>query len=160
VVTGAAPYTVPLLAALALLGPGCRVREQSEGPYAFTATAVERDDCGLVPASGALPSGDFFTTGNYVRIQYEWYGMTLAGAYRSRSLFDAAPESFYADGSAQNVTADVGDLPCALDVATVHLDGTTDSAASLHGTLRFRYEARQPPGCLCESWVSFQAMHR
>lgn len=155
--TGAAPYTVPLLAALALLGQGCRVHEQSEGPYAFTVTAVEKDECLLVPASGALFSGDFFSTGNYMSIQTDWYGVTLAGAYRGRSLFDESPEAFYADGSAQNVAALVGSLSCALDAATVHLEGITGATGEFHGTLRFRYEARQPPGCLCESWVSFQA---
>jgi len=160
VVTWAAPYTVPLLAALVLLGQGCRVREQVEGPYAFTATSVEQDECLLVPASGALFSGDFFSTGNYVSIQSDWYGMTLAGQYRSRALLDTSPEAFFADGSAQNVTAQVGALSCELDAATVHLDGITDSPLELHGTLRFRYEARQPPGCLCESWVWFQAVRQ
>jgi hypothetical protein len=159
-VTGAAPYTIPLLVALALAGPGCRIREQSSGPYAFTAASVEKDDCLLVPASGALPGGDFFSTGNWVQVTSDWYGMTLSGAYHDRPLLDDSLETFYADGSAQNVTAAVGDLQCALDVATAHLEGTTDSATSFHGTLRFRYEARQPPGCLCESWVTFQATHQ
>jgi hypothetical protein len=159
-VTWTAPYTVPLLAALVLLAQGCRVREQAEGPYAFTATSVEKDECLLVPASGALFSGDFFSTGNYVSIRSDWYGMTLSGQYRSRSFFDASPESFFADGSAQNVTAEVGALSCELDAATVHMDGITDTATELHGTLRFGYEARQPPGCLCESWVSFRAVRQ
>ena len=161
-VTWAAPYTVPLglVAALALLGQGCRVREQVEGPYAFTATSVEKDECLLVPASGELFAGDFFSTGNYVSIRYDWYGITLAGQYRSSALLDTSPESFFADGSAQNVTARVGPLSCELDVATVHMDGLTDSPSAFHGTLRFRYEARQPPGCLCESWVSFQAVRQ
>ena len=157
---GAAPYTVPLLAVLALAGTGCRVREQAEGPYAFTAAEVEKDDCLLVPATGELFDGDFFSTGNDVVIQYAWYGMRLAGAYRGSALFDQSPESFYADGSAQNVPADVGALHCELDQATVHLDGVTDTSTTLHGSLRFRYEARAPDGCWCETWVSFVAAHR
>jgi hypothetical protein len=159
-VTRSAPYTVPLLAALALLGPGCRVRDQAEGPYDFTASSVEKDDCLLVPASGPLLSGDFFSTGSYVTIQTDWYGVALSGQYENRSLLDDSPEAFFADGSAQNVAASVGALSCALDVATLHLEGVTDTPLRLHGTLRFRYEARQPPGCLCESWVAFQAVRR
>jgi len=159
-VTGAAPYLVPLLAALALVGQGCRVREQTEGPYALAATAVEKDECLLVPASGALFSADFFSTGNYVSLHTDWYGVTLDGAFRNRPFFDQAPESFFADGSAQNVSAQVGGLSCALDQATVHVDGVTDTPEEFHGALRFRYEARQPPGCLCESWVAFRAVRR
>ena len=158
--TRASPYTLPLLAALALLGQGCRIRDQSEGPYAFTADSVEKDDCQLVPASGELFSGDLFSTGNYLDIQTDWYAVMLAGGYRSVSFFDTGPETFYADGSAQNVTAQVGGLACALDVATAHLDGTTDTPDEFHGSLRFRYEARQPPGCLCETWVAFRAVRR
>jgi len=156
----AAPYTVPLLLALALAAQGCRVRDQAEGPYDLTATSVEKDECLRVPAAGPILSGDFASTGNWMTIQSDWYGMTLAGRFRDQGLLDNAPEEFFADGSAQRVAADVGDLHCELDQATVHLDATTDGPTQFHGTLRFRYEARQPPGCLCETWASFQALHR
>lgn len=151
-------YSVPLLAALAFGSAGCRTREQAEGPYAFTATSVEKDDCLLAPASGVLPGGDFSSSGNRVSIAYDWYEMTLFGAYFNRAFADSSPERFYADGSAQNVSASVGTVLCALDVATVHLEGTTSAPDRFHGTLRFRYESRQGPECLCESWLSFQAV--
>jgi len=121
---------------------------------------VENDDGLRVPAAGPVLSGDLSTTGNWMTIVTDWYGMTLTGRYLDQSLFDSGPERFFADGSAQHVPADVGGLHCDLDQATVHLDATTDTATQFHGTLRFRYEARQPPGCLCETWVSFQALHR
>jgi len=159
-VRGAAPYTVPLLLALALAGPGCRVRDQAEGPYDFTPTSVEKDECLRVPAAGPVLSGDLATTGNWMNMATDWYGMTLTGRYLDAGLFDSSADRFFADGSAQHVTADVGGLHCDLDQATVHLDATTDTATQFHGTLRFRYEARQPPGCLCETWVSFQALHQ
>jgi len=151
-------FTFPLLAALALGSAGCRVREQAEGPYAFTLSSVEKDDCLLAPASGVLPGGDFFSTGNWVSIAYDWYDLTLAGAYFYAAFADTSPQRFYVDGSAQNVSADVGAVRCALDVATVHLEGTTDAPDRFHGTLRFRYESRQGPECQCESWLSFQAV--
>jgi hypothetical protein len=159
-VRGAAPYTVPLLAALALLWQGCRVRDLTEGPYDFTASSVERDDCLLNPAAGPLPSADLTSTGNWIYLQYDWFGMQLAGRYRDQGFFDDGPEQFFVDGSAQNVSADVGGVHCTLDAATAHLEGTTLSDTRFTGTLRFRYEARQPDECYCETWVTFQALHR
>lgn len=157
---GAAPYPVLLLAVLALLGAGCRVGDQAAGLYDFTASSVERDECLMNPAGVPLPSGELFSTGNWIYIQYDWYGMQLAGRYRDSGFFSNDPEQFFMDGSAQNVSADVGDVHCALDAATVHLEGSTISDLRFIGTLRFRYEARRPDECYCETWVAFEALHR
>jgi hypothetical protein len=160
-VPSTAPYTFLFLAALAVTGgSGCRVREQSEGQYEFTATSVEKDDCLLSPGATPFLGADFTSTGNIVRIGTDFHGVTLAGAYFNRALGDSSPERFYADGTAQNVQADVGTLHCDLDQAVLHMEATTDTAGQFHGVLRYRYEARQPPGCLCESWVTFQALHQ
>src|SRR5688500_10021316 len=96
------------MAAVLLPAAGCRDRLQDEGRYAFTAEEVARDDCGLVQAGGALFGATFFSTGNVVRLRYDWHQMLLAGAYLDRAFADPAPERFMADGTAANVWADRG----------------------------------------------------
>lgn len=154
-------YTLP--AAILVLLPvaaGCRDRLQDEGRYAFTADEVALDECGLVQAGGALFGATFFSTGNIVRLTYDWHQILLAGAYLDRAFADPAPERFMADGTAANVWADLGGVACQLDQAVVHLEATTDSAVEFHGALRFRYEVRQPDACACDTWVTrYRAVH-
>jgi hypothetical protein len=139
---------------------GCRDRLQDEGRYAFTAEEVAHDGCGLVQAGGALFGATFFSTGNIVRLRYDWHQMLLAGAYLDRAFADPAPERFMADGTAANVWVDRGGAQCQLDQAVVHLEATTLSPLEFHGALRFRYEVRQPESCECETWVTrYRAVH-
>lgn len=124
---------------------------QQEGQYAFAATEIIRDTCGLLPAADALWDGSLQISGELVSMDYELFEIQLRGAFKEVS------ESFYMDGSAANVLATVRGEQCQLDLATVHLEAETESSTAFTGTLRVEYQARAQERCACEVWATYRA---
>jgi hypothetical protein len=142
-----------IAAALAALAcPGPRGHEQSEGRYAFSTVQVLTDPCGLLPATG-LWGGTLVKSGNYVRVDYELEQMWLVGYYRN------SVEEFYLDGTASDVTVQVGDTSCRLDQLRVHADAVTRSPERFDGTLTVTYDVNpeSPFACQCRMSVIYQA---
>jgi hypothetical protein len=139
-------------AALAALtaGFGCVVHTQRDGAYAFTALEVLRDSCGLLPSPEALWDGELFVTGETLRLDYQLFEMRLVGA------FEEVSNDFYLDGSAANVSAEVGGQECQFDLVTVSVKGTTRSPTQFTGSLRL---TQQGPldRCNCELWLTYRA---
>ena len=132
---------------------GCYGRNhiQHEGPYAFTAQQVIRDDCGLQQGS-ALWSGEMLISGDLIRMQMDdrLYGMVAAGFF----LYQV--ERFTLDGTATGVTAQVAGTNCQVDLVQAHLEATTDSANAFHGMGEVDFRTDQI-NCACHLSVSFTA---
>ncbi len=146
-----------LLLLLLLLLTSCgRDHLQSDGRYAFSTTAIFRDDCRLLSLTepAALWDAELVVAGDTVRMTYDLFNIQMAGFYL------ANVEKFTADGSVANVTRDVNGNACLLDLASIHLDATTESAAEFTGSLRIRFEARRPDTCICEATGTFRAVQQ
>lgn len=140
---GLAVVVVPLAA--------CGVHTQSSGTYAFTATGILRDDCGVLVASSALGTGDLTVSGEVVTLRYDPYGLDLRG------FFQEVSESFYLDGTASGVSATVGAVQCVFDLVTMHVEGVSQSATAFDGTMLIRFDSASAAQCRCELSVQFHA---
>jgi hypothetical protein len=140
-------YVAVLAAPLA----SCGAHVQSSGTYAFDATEILRDDCGMLAGSPALGTGTLVVSGEAVSLAYERYALDLHGFFKEVS------ESFYLDGTSGDVSASVGGTQCLFDLVTMHIDATTQSASAFDGTMGIRYGAASTAPCRCELSVHFHA---
>lgn len=129
--------------------------DQADGTYSLTYAPedVIRESCGhlsKLPA-GQLWSGDLTVLGDTVRLRYGLFDTLLVGYYLS------GEEKFTVDGSSNNVTVDIGGAECLVDIATIHLEATTQTADEFTGVLSVRYGTRIPATCSCELLVQFRA---
>jgi hypothetical protein len=134
-------------------GTGCKTHDLTDGRYDFSLTQSIRDDCGLQSAPGIISSGVLRTTGNVVRINYDFFQIELDGSYKD------SIESMSLDGSATNVQLEVNGVQCLLDVVTLHLEATTDTATQFAGSMSFSLQAERPESCICQLWVDYRATH-
>lgn len=148
-----------LMLALALgLGTGCtRAYIQNVGTYAFKATEVLRDDCGMLSSPDALWGGKLRIAGEVVYMDSELMDMQLVGAFLEGGADQ--DDAFSIDGSASNASVIANGSQCIVDQVTMHLEGTTLCATEFDGVLSVRYEPRiQQSECACELWVRYQAV--
>jgi hypothetical protein len=127
------------------------VHEVQDGTYALTATQSVRDDCALENAPGVIASGVLRTTGDVVRIEYDFFSIQLDGAYQSQT------EHMSLDGSATNVELDVQNVQCLLDLVTMHIDATAVDSKTFSGSIAFSLQTRRPESCNCELWLEYTA---
>lgn len=140
------------LVALALALSSCgREHVQQEGVYALTIDKVVRDDCNLASHPDLVRRAELFVSGEVVRIDYSLFDINLVGSYLEEV------ERFSVDGSTANLNATVGGKECLLDLATVHLDATTQDPDTFSGNLSVRLEAQVQTSCACELWVAYTA---
>jgi hypothetical protein len=139
------------LAVLAAPLASCGAHLQSSGTYAFNATEILRDDCGVLAGSLALGTGTLVVSGEAVRLTYEPYALDLHGFFKEVS------ESFFLDGTSVNVSASVGGTQCLFDLVTMRIEATTQSATTFDGTMGIRYEAASAAACRCALSVHFHA---
>jgi hypothetical protein len=141
---------------LALVGlvtvMGCRQHVLTPGSYSLAATQVLRDDCGLVAESPW--SAQLQIPGDNV-----WLTTTSVFGIQMRGLFKTNVESFYVDGDAANVQAQVLGQPCTLAFVNLHLDGNTVSSTAFSGVFQILYDVQGqvPDRCTCQLWVNYQA---
>jgi hypothetical protein len=153
-------FRLPALSALLLaLSGGCAPLDtQNDGPYAFTAVDVLRDDCGLLASNEALWDGELRTSGDVLYMRYGLMeDMNLVGFF----LGGTGGKGFMLDGSVSNaLVAARRPEPCVVDQVTVHLEGQMLSSTEFEGVLRVRYEPRPQDvaGCSCELWVTYRAV--
>jgi hypothetical protein len=154
------PFRPLALCALSLaLSGGCAPLDtQGDGPYAFTAVDVLRDDCGLLPSNEGLWDGELRTAGDVLYMRYGLMeDMNLVGFF----LGGGGGKDFMLDGSVSNVLVAARNAEqCLVDQVTVHLEGSTLSSTEFEGVLRLRYEPRPQDvvGCACELWVTYRAV--
>jgi hypothetical protein len=127
------------------------VHEVQDGTYALTATQSVRDDCALETAPGVVTSGVLRTTGDVVRIDYDFFSIQLNGAYQSQT------EHLEADGSATNVELEVQGVQCLLDLVTMHLEADAVDTKTFSGSVAFSLQTRRPESCNCELWLEYVA---
>lgn len=140
----------PALIAAAALLAACPAHVQQDGPYAFAADEVIRDDCGLLATPDSLWDGRLIIAGDIVRMDYELFAMQLAGAYQE------TVERFYLDGSTANVTTRVGASDCLLEQVNVHLVAESSGVTAFAGDIRVEYRAKTS-GCVCDLWARYRA---
>lgn len=140
-----------LVVTLAALLSSCGAHVLEDGSYALTATEVFRDECGLVASPEALWDATLRIDGEHVRMKLDLFEIELRGVYREMS------EGFYVDGTAANMVTQVRGETCRLDLATVHLDASTEASQVFNGTMRVQYWAHAAEACECEAWLSFRA---
>lgn len=131
---------------------GCNTFVQNPGAYELMATEVMRDDCKLLPPGTDLWDGSLLITGQVIRMDFELLDMQLVGR------FLAGGDRFALDGSVANAAVNANGQECLMDQVNAHLEGDTRCETHFDGTLRVRYEARSPDSCVCELWVSFEAV--
>jgi hypothetical protein len=135
-----------LLASSACTGRSHPLRE---GPYAFVAQEVLRDDCGLLASKDALWGGELVITGNEVAMAYGLFDIRMVG------LFLESLESFTMDGSANGVQLTLASGACVADLLTVHLDGETVDPTHFQGALKISVQGTAP--CSCVLSTTYQA---
>lgn len=140
-----------LVVTLAALLSSCGAHVLEDGRYALTATEVFRDECGLISSPEALWDATLKVDGEHVRMKLDLFEIELRGLYRELS------EGFYADGTAANMVTQVRAQTCQLDLATVHVETTTETTQVFNGTMRVQYWAHADEACECEAWLSFRA---
>lgn len=138
-----------LLIALVL---GC-AHPQEQGAYAITAEEIVRDDCGLLASPEDLWDGELIIDGEVVRMRYDLYGTELRGRYQQVS------ESFYLDGTASMVSAQVAGAECLFDVVNIHLEGTVVNGdpGAFTGLIRVDHDSRQRDACRCQVNATLRA---
>jgi hypothetical protein len=139
------------LAVLAAPLASCDAHVQASGTYAFTASEIVRDDCGVLASSPTLGTGILTVNGEVVALTYEPYAIHLRGFFKEVS------ESFYLDGAAASISSTVGAEQCLFDLVTMHVDGTSASATAFTGTMQIRYDAASAAQCQCDLSVVFRA---
>ncbi|WP_224369254.1 hypothetical protein [Hyalangium versicolor] len=134
----------------------CNTFPQNQGHYDLRFVSKYRDDCNLLPFDKpeSLWDGSLLITGQVVRMDFELLEMQLVGRFLE------SKDRFAVDGSVANASIVLPNTneECLLDQVSVHLEGTTVCRTRFDGTVRVRYEARQPDQCVCELWASFEAV--
>lgn len=144
-----------LVLSAVLFAAACgRVHTLEEGSYDLTPDEVIRDDCGLMQVDPTLGSASLTISGDFIQMSYSRYQVELAGEYRLRE------ESFTADGSAANVSAEARGQQCLVDLITVHFDATSLCKVEYEGTLRIAYQTPTQSECACQLWVRYHAVLR
>lgn len=142
----------------ASLVTGCRTHPQDQGTYAFSWDSVIQDTCGLYPGGGPIGIGALTLAGDDVWIRFDPFALNLRGQYRDPpDSFTKANESFYVDGSADQVFAPVNGQTCQLDMVQLHFDGTTVSPTEFQGAARVTYTSLFHPECECRATGTFHA---
>ena len=138
-------------ACLLVLGGCGNAHEQATGTYAFTATEIVQDACGLLADPESLWDGHVFVSGQRVWIEYELLDTRLVGEFQEVS------DTFIADGTASNVVTEVGAQSCALDYVSIHLEGTKESDTVFAGAMKVLFRADGTPHCRCDLEVRYRA---
>ncbi len=140
------------LLALVLVFGGCgNSHEQATGTYAFTATDIVQDGCGLLSNPESLWDGHVFVSGQRVWVEYSLFDTRLLGEYQEIS------DTFIADGTASGIRTEVGGEACDLDYVSVHLEGTSESETAFSGSMKVHYRADGTPRCHCDLEVRYRA---
>ncbi len=146
--------SIPRLAVIVCLGvlPGCGASDvQTTGTYAFTASEIVRDNCGLLPDGESLWDGHVFVSGKRVWVEYSLFEMRLVGEYQEVS------DTFIADGTAAGVSTEIMGRACLLDYVSVHLEGTTESETAFGGSMKVQYRSEGSQECRCDLEVRYHA---
>lgn len=141
--------TASLLGAAAL---SC-AHYQNEGAYAFTADEIILDECGALPTPESLWDGRLIIDGQLVRLVSELFAIELRGKFRENS------QSWYLDGSAENVAGTARGQACQFDLVSVHLEAATRPADFdvFTGRIRVEFQARNSDVCSCEVSATYTA---
>lgn len=143
------------LVVLAALGAACLAcgHLQNEGDYAFTADHIVRDECGLLSTPDALWDGTLYVDGQVVRIQYDLFEAELDGKYQENV------ESFYVDGTVENVSGTARGQACTFDIVSIHFDASTSpvSQNTFTGNARIEFFTRNSDVCSCVIETTFRA---
>ena len=132
----------------------CARRAPEQGHYAFTATEVLRDDCGLLPSPAALWDGKIIISGEVVKMRYQIFDeMELDGRFQEVS------DAFYVDGSRGGVATNVNGIPCDIDFVKVHIEGQAaeDSLSAMTGSVDVQYDSVSDTRCRCRLQTGFRA---
>lgn len=137
-------------ALLCLLGVGCG-RPLEEGRYAFAVQSVVRDTCALALQTDVVSGGEFENSGLQVIFVLPVGRTPLFGWYRD------GEDSFYADGTATNLTLQAGPKSCFIEAARVSLEGLATSTRTFTGALSLQANPLQQPECACALDYAFTA---
>ena len=131
---------------------GCGTPDaQTAGTYAFTATDIVRDSCGLLPDGESLWDGHVFVAGKRVWVEYSLFEMRLLGDYQEVS------DTFIADGTSADERTEIKGRACLLDYVSLHLEGTTESETAFGGSMRVQYRSEGSQECRCDLEVRYHA---
>jgi hypothetical protein len=143
---------VRLFLVLAALGlSGCRSHTLEDGAYAFTSTAVLRDDCGVAGAFTVLDRGTLTTTGNLVKLAFTSDKPNLEGTYKFNL------EEMVLDGVIANYTLPIRGKDCLLDTVSLHMETKTVDPANFTGITAITFQSLVFPECNCKYWYEFSA---
>jgi hypothetical protein len=136
--------------ALALLLTGCG-RPLQEGDYAFTVERVVRDTCGLAGLPAVSSGATFKNSGKQVILVLPVGATPLYGWYRY------GEDTFYAEGTAPNLTLQAGSTSCFIETTRLALDGDVLGPTTFSGSLTLQGDPQQQPACACTLEYTFKA---
>jgi hypothetical protein len=140
----------PFFLVLALLLAGCG-RPLEEGDYTFAVQRVVRDSCGLASLPALSTGGTFKNSGKQVIFVLPVGTTPLYGWYRY------GEDTFYAEGTAPNLTLQAGSTSCFIETTRLALDGSVLGPTTFAGSLSLQGDPQQQPACACTLEYTFTA---
>jgi hypothetical protein len=140
----------PLFLLLVLLVAACG-RPLEEGDYAFTVQQVVRDSCGLAGLPAVSSGASFKNSGRQVIFVLPVGTTPLYGWYRYGA------DTFYAEGTAPNLTLQAGGTSCFIEATRLALDGSVQGPTTFIGSLSLQGDPQQQPACACTLEYTFSA---
>lgn len=140
----------PFVLALPLLLVACG-RPLLEGDYTFAVERVVRDSCALASLPAVSSGGSFKNSGRQVIVVLAVGSTPLYGWYRY------GEDTFYAEGTAANLTLQAGSTSCFIEATRLAIDGTVLGPTTFTGTLTLQGNPQQQPACACTLEYAFKA---